>query len=308
MNTEFERRRSHLSEKKEPARKDNFLKVLQIQLIICALIFLCALGIKIINNNMYSTVKVGTFNTSYRLSNLGDLNNKLDNLAASNKFFAFFFGRAKSAPVFSEQPVTEESSNTDVSSETTSSETTSSNATTSSALSGVGEGLEMIPVVSEFSMPESQEEIDDSTPNLLKMPPVLEEKVTLPEKIVKPLNGSISSPFGVRNDPFTSKLSFHTGIDIPAKSGTSVKAAMSGKVYATGTSSVGGKYILIEHSNGFYTYYGHLSKILVKKGAKVGSGAKIALSGNTGRSTGPHLHFEIRKDGKYTNPQFYLTY
>lgn len=308
MNTEFERRRRHLSDNKEPVRKDNFLKVLQIQLIICALIFLCALGIKIINNNMYSTVKVGTFNTSYRLSNLGDLNNKLDNLAASNKFFAFFFGRAKSTPVISQQPIAEESSSSDGSSEAVSSETTSSSADTSSALSGVGEGLEIIPVVSEFSMPESQEEIDDSTPNLLKMPPVLEEKVTLPEKIVKPLNGSISSPFGVRNDPFTSKLSFHTGIDIPANSGTSVKAAMSGKVYATGTSSVGGKYILIEHSNGFYTYYGHLSKILVKKGANVNSGAKIALSGNTGRSTGPHLHFEIRKDGKYTNPQLYLAY
>lgn len=134
------------------------------------------------------------------------------------------------------------------------------------------------------------------------------KKVTAPEKVYKPVSGGrLSSKFDFREDPFTGEYIFHTGIDIGIAQGTTVKAAMSGTVLSTGTSSVGGKYIKLEHKNGFITYYGHLSSISVKKGANVKANAKIGLSGNTGRSTGPHLHFEIRQNSIRLNPLLYIT-
>lgn len=302
MSTEFgrRRRRSQLVEGKKPA-KDSFLKTLQVQIAICAIVFLCATLIKIVNGNLYATAKVGAFNTSYRLSNIGDLNNKLDELSSKNKLLSFFFGRPQAEQVFN---TTAE--------ETSINENSSSATQTTSNIepAGVGIGIDDIPVIDAQILPESLEQSDETLPNSseLKIPPIIEEKLTIKEKLVCPVNGRVSSPFGIRNDPFTKKKSFHTGTDIAVVSGTNVKASMAGTVKSVSYSSVGGNYILIEHSNGFVTYYGHLSKVLVKKGAKVKVGAVIAKSGNTGRSTGAHLHFEMRKDGKYINTQQYLNY
>ncbi len=303
MSTEYKssRRRSQIKERKKPA-KDSFLKTLQVQIVICAIIFLCATLTKVINNNLFGTVKVGAFNTSYRLSNIGDLNNKLDELASKNKLLSFFFGRVQVQPIFSQ--TTEDNSSKENTSSAT--QTTSSNI----APAGTGIGIDDIPVVDAQILSESLEEIYDTLPNSneLKLPPIIEEKLVIKEKIIAPVFGRVSSPFGIRNDPFTNKKSFHTGTDIAVATGTKVKAAMAGTVKSVSYSSVGGKYILIEHSNGFVTYYGHLSETLVKKGAKVKVGAVIAKSGNTGRSTGAHLHFEMRKDDKYLNTEQYIKY
>lgn len=112
----------------------------------------------------------------------------------------------------------------------------------------------------------------------------------------------ITCDFGPRPHPITKNPSYHTGIDIGIPSGTSVKAASNGTVTFAGYSSVWGNYVLIDHGSGYVTIYAHNSKLLVKKGQKVKIGQTIAKSGNTGWSTGPHLHFGIRKNGEWVNP------
>ncbi len=115
-----------------------------------------------------------------------------------------------------------------------------------------------------------------------------------------PTRGSLSSRFGTRWGRM------HEGIDLAAPIGTAVKAADGGTVIWVGTRGNYGKMIQIDHGGGFVTYYGHLSKYSVKKGDKVYKGQKIASVGNTGRSTGPHLHFEILKNGNPVNPLKYV--
>lgn len=123
---------------------------------------------------------------------------------------------------------------------------------------------------------------------------------------IKPVEAPVSSNYGSRNDPFTQKNRFHHGIDLACPSGSTVKAAADGKVVFSGEYGGYGNLVIIEHTNGYQTYYGHLQKSLVKKGDQVTQGQKIALSGSTGRSTGPHLHFEVRRKGKPVSPSHHI--
>jgi murein DD-endopeptidase MepM/ murein hydrolase activator NlpD len=112
----------------------------------------------------------------------------------------------------------------------------------------------------------------------------------------------VSSPYGYRTDPFTRKRAFHHGIDIPMPISTAIYATASGVVEKTGYNRRSGWYIIIKHKN-YKTIYAHLNRIIVKEGRKVQPGTFIAYSGNTGRSTGPHLHYQICKlDGKTIDP------
>jgi murein DD-endopeptidase MepM/ murein hydrolase activator NlpD len=123
---------------------------------------------------------------------------------------------------------------------------------------------------------------------------------------IHPVEGRITSGFGVRKDPFTEKHKFHKGIDIACSIGTPVVASAEGTVVFAGSKKGYGKTIIVEHRNGYRTLYGHLSAYSVKAGAKVKQGQKIALSGMTGRATGPHLHFEVRRQGQPERPNFHL--
>lgn len=111
-----------------------------------------------------------------------------------------------------------------------------------------------------------------------------------------------TSKFGYRSDPITGEKRLHKGMDFKAAYGVSVFAAASGTVIFAGVSGGYGNLIQIKHSNNYITFYGHLSKILVHQGQKVRRGTMIGKVGATGRVTGPHLHFEIRKNGKAINP------
>ena len=112
----------------------------------------------------------------------------------------------------------------------------------------------------------------------------------------------ITSDFGSRKDPFSGKEDIHTGIDIAAEEGSDVVAAWPGKIMETGFDDIYGNYIIIEHSNDFYTKYCHLSKICVEENEYVLAKEKIGEAGNTGRSTGSHLHFEVMVDGVKIDP------
>ena len=122
-----------------------------------------------------------------------------------------------------------------------------------------------------------------------------------------PIMGRITSPFGWRQHPITKRRDFHTGVDIKANRNDPIKAAGSGKIAYSGWMGGYGKVIVIEHSNGQSTLYAHCSSLLAGKGANVTSGQLIAKVGTTGRSTGPHLHFEVRNGKSPVNPIKYLT-
>ncbi|MDP4091630.1 MAG: M23 family metallopeptidase [Bacillota bacterium] len=115
-----------------------------------------------------------------------------------------------------------------------------------------------------------------------------------------PVSGSITSKFGMRWGRM------HEGIDIGASTGTDVYAAMDGEVTYSGWESGYGNLVIISHGNGFETYYGHNSKLLVKVGQTVKKGTHISEVGSTGDATGPHCHFEIRKNGTPVNPFNYI--
>ena len=119
--------------------------------------------------------------------------------------------------------------------------------------------------------------------------------------------GTITSYFAGRINPISGKKSDHTGIDIAAADGSDILAFADGTVSETGQSEVYGNYIIIEHDQHISTFYGHLSSISVKEGKEIKKGAKIAVIGSTGWSTGTHLHFEMREDGVQFDPYPYLT-
>ena len=117
----------------------------------------------------------------------------------------------------------------------------------------------------------------------------------------------VTSEFGNRIDPITGERRSHTGMDLAVPTGTPIRAALPGTVTVSTYNRGGyGYYIMIDHGNGLSTLYGHCSQLLASVGRTVEAGDVIALSGSTGRSTGPHLHFEVRVNGERTNPRSYL--
>lgn len=123
---------------------------------------------------------------------------------------------------------------------------------------------------------------------------------------IYPTRGRLTSGFGWRNSPFTGVRELHRGVDLANNIGTLVVASRTGRVSKTGYDAVYGNFIIISHDDGFHTLYGHLSKILVSKGAYVKQGQKIGLMGTSGLTTGPHLHFGVFKNGQAVNPFIYI--
>jgi len=144
---------------------------------------------------------------------------------------------------------------------------------------------------------------------------VKEDKITAIQKTLllnnvptgKPLAYKrISSNFGYRTHPVTKRKTFHSGLDLPAKHGTAIYAPASGAIVFAGKKGHYGNFILIAHSYGFKTAYGHLSRFAVKSGDYVSKGQKIGYVGSTGRSTGPHLHYEVRYLRKWLDPKKFM--
>jgi len=123
---------------------------------------------------------------------------------------------------------------------------------------------------------------------------------------IRPTDGWITSKFGFRKSPFTGNREFHKGVDIATRKKTPILAAADGVVAYVGNKGYMGKTIVIDHGYGMVTRYGHIDKALKKRGDKVKRGDKIALVGTSGRTTGPHVHYEVLLNGIPVNPQKYM--
>lgn len=124
---------------------------------------------------------------------------------------------------------------------------------------------------------------------------------------IRPVDiGWVSSRFGLRTDPFTQQQTFHRGLDFSVPTGTAVRTTAAGVVAAVQKQRGLGRVVKIDHGDGLMTVYAHLDEILVKKGQKVERGEVVARSGNSGRSTAPHLHYEVRIGGRSVNPLPYI--
>ena len=139
----------------------------------------------------------------------------------------------------------------------------------------------------------------------------LPEDVSLEQAILDfdycvPVSGTLSSEFGYREHPVEGEDRFHYGVDLAANEGTEILCFADGTVKAVGESSSYGKYCIVEHAGGYSTLYAHCSAITTSSGAEVKEGEKIAEVGETGVATGPHLHFELQRDGVYLNPTYYV--
>lgn len=129
-------------------------------------------------------------------------------------------------------------------------------------------------------------------PETLKSEPIFPEKESR-----MPVRGVVTSKVGLRHDPIDGSMRHHNGVDIAVPTGTRVKAIAAGRVLESATHGGYGNLVTIEHAGGMVSMYGHNSQLEVRAGDRVEAGQTVALSGSTGRSTGPHLHFELWKDG-----------
>ncbi len=165
----------------------------------------------------------------------------------------------------------------------------------------------VVAVVNFENNKEVSKEIVKEEVTYQAVPKIVERGTKIPPTYIKPISGGrLSSSFGRRSAPKRGASTYHKGVDWATPTGTAVVASSGGTVVRAGWGSGYGYVVYINHPDGRQTRYGHLSKVLVSAGQKVSQGQKIALSGNTGVSTGPHLHFEILVNGSQVNPMKYL--
>lgn len=148
--------------------------------------------------------------------------------------------------------------------------------------------------------------IDDTINAITQVPILGEDEIkAMADKysFVVPIKGEIESPFGIRTDPLTGSTVFHSGIDIKANMGTSIKAALDGEVTEVGSSPEYDNYVRIKHSDGIYTVYAHCSILVAKVGQKVKQGDVVAKVGDSEGLLGAYLHFEVWKDSKAVDPE-----
>ena len=288
-NREYRRERVK-KEKMNPEKNDSLNMVTVAQIVVCILL---GLSFFLLSRTSQSEVFRADFSKlmsweSFKSDAASVMGYVKDYLAEPVEFFPVFGSKkdeSESGTVTEETtaPGTEEASETEP---VTENETESEKSDTLSPTEKISTGVQAASLVKT----ELDYQIQDDT-----------------AKIVAPVNSTrYTSKFGYRINPITNVNAFHTGLDIAAPLGTKIKAAYNGTVLKTGEDSHSGKYIFLSHADGLETFYCHCSEILAKDGAKIRQGETIALVGSTGWSTGPHLHFEIHKNGKRLDPLPFL--
>lgn len=167
-----------------------------------------------------------------------------------------------------------------------------------------GHGGPYVPIKAGYSLPSDSSTLESLSQlnNLFAL-----TRVTGALPLAHPMpKGRLTSHYGYRRDPFTRRRALHTGIDFAGPGGMMIMATAPGRVTFTGRKGAYGNLVVIDHGHGITTRYGHLSKIHVRTGEEVQQGQKIARQGNTGRSTGAHLHYEVRHNGRSVDPYKFL--
>ncbi len=161
------------------------------------------------------------------------------------------------------------------------------------------------PFVEPMKFDRFNASLDELDTALSRLETARETALALPYGNPAPGQG-ITSRFGNRPDPFLGRLAFHGGIDFQAETGLPVKATGAGKVITAGPAAGYGNLVEIDHGQGITTRFGHLSRILVHEGQEIAAGETIGRAGATGRATGPHVHYEVRRNGEAVNPIHFL--
>ncbi|MCK5894109.1 MAG: M23 family metallopeptidase [Endozoicomonadaceae bacterium] len=163
---------------------------------------------------------------------------------------------------------------------------------------------EFLSLIDQLAMQIDQSEEQLNVLESLLLDRKLHENVSIAGRPIK--KGWMSSPFGRRTDPFSGRPDWHKGIDFAGKEGSDIVAVGSGVVIWAGERSGYGNLVEVNHGNGYVTRYGHNKDVLVNVGDIISKGEVISLMGSTGRSTGPHVHFEVLVDGRQVNPARYI--
>ncbi|HKZ06412.1 MAG TPA: M23 family metallopeptidase [Methylomirabilota bacterium] len=186
---------------------------------------------------------------------------------------------------------------------------------TAAAATGIGGGTAQVRQDPEGEKPQIYEEVEALATSVLEEGPkvrALERVITSAGRAIQampsrwPVRGAVNSEFGRRKSPWGDAIEHHSGLDIAAQMATPVKAPATGTVVFAGQGGEYGLCVILDHGNEVKSLYGHLSKIQVRQGQRIDRGTIIALTGNTGRSSGPHLHYEVHVKGQAVNPRAFL--
>lgn len=322
-----QRRRLPEEKQKEEKKKkaDPFSVYIILQTITATTILAVMAGIRFFAGDLYSDIKSGIEASFVTQMDMAQVNEAVFEYVQTTKVFNALFGEPESSETQSSGSASQSSSQSssesssqsssqsaDQSGTSRSGSQSSSLAASQNAQQGMGDGEVFKSIVFSYGGELAAADVSAESVALygesVAGSDVSEQyKPASPETVLLPVSGGVlTSSFGWREDPFTSETAFHNGVDLAVDSGSRVNAAMSGTVLIIGQDDVSGKFIVIEHDNGFLTYYGHLKRITVREAEEVNAGEKIALSGNTGLTTGPHLHFSILKNETYLNPLLYI--
>ena len=185
----------------------------------------------------------------------------------------------------------------------------------SAVATGIGGGTGQVRPDPEGDKPQVYEEVEALAASVLEEGPkvrALERVITSAGKAIQampsrwPVRGAVNSEFGNRKSPWGEAVEHHSGLDIAAQMGTPVKSPATATVVFAGAGGEYGNCVILDHGNEVKSLYGHLSKIIVRQGQKIDRGMVIAFTGNTGRSSGPHLHYEVHVKGQAVNPRAFL--
>ncbi len=284
---------------KKDSRTGGLVRIMTVQLIICALVFSAFLAIKKVNSELFEAVTTGKFGDVE--DSLGKFEDYLGKLADESPVWSVLFGYPDKNEE-QNKPDTEQKDETDELPTVDDEPESDENVLAVFGSTGLLYDTDLEPVEDGFEADEDGLSIS--------LPKYSLVKYELPETPCYPLKTAfLTDTFGLRINPVTDKEDFHTGIDLGGvKKGTEAYAIMSGKVKKAGYDRISGNYVILEFENGFTCCYCHLNKAAVKTGDTIEKGQVIGYVGSTGQATGTHLHFHMKKDGAYLDPLNYFNY
>lgn len=272
-------------------KKSGFLNLILLQLILCVLTAIIILFGNLIFSGSVNRMK------EYYVANILNDNSLKDTAKSAIEQVMLFLNQPASNKTLSDSS-SSSSASSDLGSSSRqeeSSQTSDSSGSNASSETVLGSATGVSSAGGEFNPAWEQ-----TTANFNPAPLNLGQKEA--QKTCVPLHGVLSCGYGYRLHPITGLPDFHKGIDIPADEGTPILAAMDGTVMTAGVSASFGNYVVIQHSDSLVTRYGHCSRLNVEQGQEVQAGDIVGFVGNTGYSTGKHLHFDVSRNGTYFDP------